>query len=264
MRLILIPVLFLPILFLVASPARAAIKPPGFSTIQRLCHKTQKMRDPRAHSRGVAVGDGRFFSVVHHRSADKSRWILDLVQLAKKGDAWAITGRWPVTMRSTIRGGHPTVGASLCSTGATDWKPASALFIKDYDGDGKLELLVRIKFCWMIPAIGSTSIRTMQIFNLDAKGIAKRPSLNITIEHDARPTTMGRTLGRYTFKDLNGDGHPDLLLRVTRSYADYIKEVNHQCTDRYKRRFVWTKANDRYVEVKGKKRRPKRHCKRAD
>lgn len=251
-------------LLLIAVPAFATPKPPGFATIQRLCAKTQKLRGAKAHSKGVPTGAGRFLSIVHYRHSKGAAFSLALLQLQQRAGQWVISGRWPLQMKSKIRGGNPYSPASLCPEDSTEWKPASALFVKDYDGDGKLEALVRLKFCWMIPAIGATSVRTMQLFNITAKGIADKPSLAIEIEHDARPTTMGRKLGRYKFEDLDGDGHADLRLRVTSTYATFIKDVEHECMERWVRRFYWKKAGDRYVEVARRKKRAKRRCKKME
>lgn len=242
-----------------AAPASGA---PGFATIQRLCHRVAKLRNPRAHQAGVPVGDGRFVAVVHHQNKAKTQWLLHLVQLKRDKEAWALTGRWPLPMKSSERGGNPMSPAELCSIGAQEWKPASALFIKDYDGDGKAELLVRLKFCWMVPAIGPMQVRTLQIHNLDKKGIIAKAALKVEVEDDARPTTLGRRLGRYSFVDLDKDGHPDFRLRFTHEHLDYVKNVAMTCTERWEEQYLWKAAGDRYVRRKAKRR--SRKCKRAE
>lgn len=245
-------------------PAFAQGTPPGYATIQRLCKQRHEMRGVKSHSQGVAIGDGRFLSVVHHHDKKKSQWMLDLVQLQKRGGSWALTGRWPLPMKSAIRGGNKYSPASLCTIDAQEWKPASALFVKDYDKDGKPEALVSIKFCWMVPAIGGMSIRTMQLFNIGKEGVDKKAAFSFEIDQDGGPTSMGRTLARYTFEDLDGDQHPDLRLRISSTYPDHVKDETLECTERWERHFLWQQATDRYLDKKSKQKRRKRRCKKPE
>jgi hypothetical protein len=246
-------------------PRPAVASGPGFAAIQALCHKTLKMHGARATSPGLALGDGRFATVVRHHDRKKTRWELDLLLLRERDGVWSVTQRDALPLRGEAVSGNPETAAELCSIEhEPERAPAAALFVKDYDGDGKPELLVRWKLCWMLPGLGGTDVRVMRIYNLPAAGPLE-PALHLEIEHDARPTTAGRTLGRYAFKDLSRDGHPDLEVRFTSSYVDYIKDVQHECTERWTRRFDWRAAGDRWVEAgPGKPRKLPRRCKRME
>lgn len=239
-------------LIMLATTAARAAAPPGYPTIQRLSNQALGTRGSRAHGRGVPVGDGRFFSLVHYKKKSVE-WSVALVQLQRQGTKWALTGSWPMPMTSSVTSGNPYAPAALCPTEGEIWKPASALLIKDFDHDGKPELLLRLKFCWLVAAIGDTSIRTMQLYNLETNGLGKR-AFFFEIDQDGLPTAMGRTLGRPKFEDLDGDGHPDIRMRMSFTSPDtFMKGPDEiQCVDYWERRFIWEKKTDRYVERSSK------------
>ena len=247
-----------------AAAAASAVKPPGFAAIQALCHKALKLHGAKAVSPGLALGDGRFATVVRHHDQKKSGWKLNLLLLRQQGEAWSVVQQDALPLLGEARSGNPHTAAALCSI-EEDRSPTAALFVQDYDKDGQPELLVRWKLCWLLPGLGGTDVRVMRLYNLPAAG-ALRPAFHLEIEHDARPTAAGRTLGRYTFTDLDKDGHPDLLVRFESNDIDFAREDELDCVELWERRFSWRAAGDRWVESGpgGKpKKRPRRCRKRA-
>jgi hypothetical protein len=243
----------------VPAPAAAAplgpeafkptVKPPGFAAVQKLS-RIKKLGVGRAHSPGAPLGGTRFASVVSYTRGPRSAKgpAVHLLIIDRQGDGWRLVQRLPFTLWLDTKGRRD----ELCD----ERKLAAKVMTGDYDKDGKREALVRYMFCWMIPGIGPTSVRRMALVNLDGK---PREAVNIQLDHLALPTTAGDTKGRYRFKDLNKDGHPDLLVRYKGEFPDEEAKGGARIV-RSEVRFLYDPGKDLYKKAKPKprKRRGKR------
>lgn len=223
---------------------KPSMPPPGYAKIQQAC-RTRKLKDLKAHGRGAPLGGTRFVAAVSSRR----KQVVQLVVLDGAGGKWKVLHRLTLPLEPETRGSNPS-SAGLCPPDES--KIAAVAFVSDHDADGKPEALVRYMFCWVVPAIGATSVRRMALINLHGKPTV---ALNFELEYDALPTAMGASKGRAKFKDLDGDGHPDVIVR----YKDAVPEGDKlKWKKGTTRKFFWVKGADRYREARNKKQKNKK------
>jgi hypothetical protein len=210
-------------------------KEPGYRVIQKLARRKGR-GSARSHGKGVAVGGARFVSVV---SYDKHAGF-DFVVVEKAGANWTLVQRLALPTKAD----HAGKRESTCDRGSGGIKNAAIAFANDYDHDGKKEALVRTLFCWLVPGIGNVSVRRLFIINLDGKA---RIAANLQIEYNGLPTTAGHTKARYRFKDVDRDGHPDIVLSIRAEYPD-DKAPKGVRIERSKRQYRYDKVRDGYQE----------------
>jgi hypothetical protein len=120
----------------------------------------------------------------------------------------------------------------------------ASLFAKDYDKDGHPEVLVRYRYCWITPGLGTTLRRRMVLWNLDPK-----PSVafETQLDHVSYDTAAYNDTSRARFSDLNDDGHPDLTVVTSSRTHD---EHDRLKTTRRSAHFLWNAKMDRYQPSK--------------
>jgi hypothetical protein len=209
--------------------------PPTVAEVQKAA-RSPKLGEAKAFGPGIVVDAARSAAIVVHRKVQQ----VHLLLLKREGATWAVTQRLHLPAAAPGATNTPSP-PELCNPDAN--KISAALFVKDYDGDGKPEAMARHLTCWVVPAIGNVMVRRLFVVNLDP---APTIALDVQLGYDALPTAMGKTEGRATFTDLNKDGHPDVLIKDVMSLpeGDVVK------THRSERRYLWNKSTDRYDKVK--------------
>ncbi|PIE66242.1 MAG: hypothetical protein CSA24_00590 [Deltaproteobacteria bacterium] len=125
-----------------------------------------------------------------------------------------VDGTWLLRHRLKLHvRGKPSRRSEACRHSSK--KTAAVVFVRDYDGDGKLEAYARTITCWSQPAIGPTTFRSMELWSLHRK---PRRALRADFGHDALPTAAGAEHVRARFVDVNKDGHPDVVLTARGEY----------------------------------------------
>jgi hypothetical protein len=210
-----------------------------------------------------ALGGPRWLTAVHGRNKGaKHYWFkLVLVEHQKGGFklGWAYLIDAP--KKSLVRRGK---------------RPGVLLKVGDFDHDGKREADVRYRFpiMYLMKATNEQHwgrMHRLAVINLDGA----RPRLALRMERtttyeNGPPTTEFKAQkliiqgapyiqGHVWYRDLNADGHPDLLLKqirtdLTRSYGKMggmsASEVKTEIVSHY----VWQRATDAYRLTKRKKR----------
>jgi hypothetical protein len=217
------------------SVIKASVKAPGYRVLQRLA-KQGKQRF-KAHGKGKALGGARYIEAV---SSQRPRAVQLLI-------VEQVSGRWLLRHRLELGvADKPDKRCGVCDPDSQ--KTAGVVFVRDYDGDGKLEALARTITCWSQPAIGATTYRSMEIWNLDGK---PRSAMSADYGYNALPTTAGAEHVRARFVDVDKDGHPDVVLLRRQEYPG-------QKTTREKKVYIWNAKTDRYTLRKRPKRRRKK------
>lgn len=216
-----------------ATPKKATVQAPGYRVLQRLA-KQGSLRF-RAHGKGKALGGARFIEAV---SAQKPR-AAQLIIVEKVSGEWRLRRRLKLQLRS-----KPDKRCDPCDPSGSN-KTAAVVFVRDYDGDGKLEAYARTITCWSQPAIGPTTFRSMELWNLDG---APQRALRADYGYNALPTAAGAKHVRARFVDANGDGHPDVVLSDR-------QELPGRKTTRSKRVYLWSAKTDSYAPRRRRKRR---------
>lgn len=218
---------------------KATIKAPGYNQLQRL-GKEAGIRDARAHGKGVPLGGTRFLGLLGSRKKQQ----VTVVVVNGEGGKWRIEQRLTLKLKLTSSS-HPGQ-RYRCE----EDKISAVSFADDYDADGKPEALVRTLHCKIVPAIGPVKYRYMALINL-----GRKPSLALHFQlgYDALPTAMGAIKARARFKDINGDGHPDLV--VNQREAVGVGDGDRFRWERSMRTFVYDPGTDRYTKVVKKKKK---------
>jgi hypothetical protein len=213
---------------------KASVRRPGYSVVQRLA-LTGKVRDFRAHSPGVPLGGTRFVSIVSSQKAQ----VVHLVVVDKQGKRWQLLHRLAlpkVPAPDDPRAPNPDMPKGTKCDPCSTTRLAAIVYVKDYDKDGKPEALARHLYCYVIPAIGDVTYRRMFVINLDGK---PRIALNLDFGYDAGPTSMGAKKVSARFRDIDGDGHPDVVTTsIDRSFGE--KPSKSRAV------YLWRKATDSY------------------
>ena len=204
------------------------VKAPGYKGLQRL-GRGAGIGDALAHGKGAPLGGTRFLGVLSSR---KQQQVFALV-VDGKGGTWRVLHKveLPLTFSAGARGGR-------CG----EDKVAAVGFVGDFDADGKREAKVRTLFCRVVPAIGPVKVRRLAMINLDG---VPRVAVHFELGYNALPTAMGAIKAREKYRDLNGDGHPDLL--VNQREADGVTGGKVRWK-RAQRRFIYDPKTDSYTE----------------
>jgi hypothetical protein len=146
-------------------------------------------------------------------------------------------------------GGALSVEADLAlPTAETPWdldEPPKwgVTLVKDWDGDGKPELLVIYGYNGpMVWAVGNVAYRSLAIVNL-----ADALSLSVAVVLDQHPQASVKDVVESSWRVLPGsDGKPTLQLKVTEAAYDDAKgeRVPRSSTVLYR----WDAASDRFVK----------------
>ena len=224
------------VVVVLALPFVAAAKSvgPGYATIQRVARKAG-MRACKAHHKGIVLSDGNVLSLVSYTAKDDRRDIkklrsgstrnqLDLVLLAPTGKGWAL--RWRFNIGTSLEGN------------CDDEDLIAGLWVMDYDRDGAPEALVRYyDSCMVAPGVGDDKSFNLAIVNLTFK-----PRKAIDIGLYTTSAAM-RSKGSSRFRDLDGDGHPDLLIHRREFEGESDKPTGRSVTC-----YLWSGKGDRYIK----------------
>lgn len=230
------PRLSLVVLVVLALPFAAAAKSagPGYATIQRVARKAG-LRACKAHHKGIVLADGTVLSLVSYtakndrRDAKKLRSgstsnQLDLVLLARAGKGWRL--RWRFNIGTSLEG--------KCD----DEDLIAGLWVMDYDKDGAPEALVRYyDSCMVAPGVGDDKSFKLAIVNLTPK-----PRKAIDLDLYTKSAAL-RSKGSSRFRDLDGDGHPDLLIHRQDFEGESTKPTGRSVTC-----YLWSAKGDRYIK----------------
>ncbi len=224
---------------------KPTVKAPGYRTLQGLA-RTFGVKDALAHGKGAPLGGARFFAVLSSRKQQKV--------FAALVDGTG--GKWKVQHHLVL---DLTFSGEAKDGGRCDEDKVAAVgFVGDLDADGKREAKVRTLFCRVVPAIGPVKVRRLAMINLDG---TPRVSLHTELGYDALPTAMGAIKARERYKDLNGDGHPDLS--ITQRETTGPGKDDKLKWKRSWRRIIYVPETDSYKERKVKKGKKKGKRKRV-
>lgn len=219
------------------SALRPSTAPPGFAMVQSLA-AAPNLRNPLASSKGVPLGGARFLGMV----SSETDIAVHAVVIERAGVAWNLVKRLALPLRRDSPASRHSEGEGPCPQGMG--KLATIAFADDYDHDGKIEALVRYLFCWNVPGVGPVRVRRLALLSVAEDGTLSE-QVNLELELDALPTAMGATRGKAEFKDVNGDGHPDLAVRYTTERPTLGGE--RERAKAVEAHYVYDPARDRYV-----------------
>ena len=102
-----------------------------------------------------------------------------------------------------------TVAQTVDGSWSDDPKVAATLRADDYDDDGKVELLLRVRYPEMCPGGGPATSTSLTLFRAETLEPGLRTGLRFML--DAYPQEEIR--GRVSHVDVDGDGHRDVEIR---------------------------------------------------
>lgn len=220
----------------------AAAKPPGFSTLQKLAHSVG-LKQARAHTPGVSLGDGRYAGLV---SANPTTTCQEKVD----GECHGVFNAVDLVLlvvRPEKRTWKLVVKHQVTKTMVGDYDTKAVLRGGDYDNDQQLELKVR--WIWRVvhPGYGYETKRYLIIYNIRKDKVHQ--AVKVQLAYGRSLEDNGETcVGREHHKDLNKDGHRDLLVRRKCEPRNIEGDPAKPRTEI--KRFIWHKGSDRFLPKK--------------
>ncbi|MFV8751287.1 hypothetical protein ACNOYE_12150 [Nannocystaceae bacterium ST9] len=117
---------------------------------------------------------------------------------------------------------------------------------EDYDDDGELELLVRVRHDRMCPGGGPNVITTMIVVDPSPS-----PSVALKTElHHALGNGASETKAEVVHEDLDGDGHRDVRIRYETT-SEPVEEDGAPTSQSAENRWLWQSSRDAWVVEAG-------------
>jgi hypothetical protein len=214
--------------------------PPSKGDVGKALKKT--LKDVKSVSQVFAdLGDGRFPVLFVTRARD---CIERMVDKEKEQNCSPTTIPHVGIVKRDDKGELQLEAELPLPTAAAPWDQAEELKwgitnVKDYDGDGKPELLVIYGYHGpMVWAVGDTYYRDLCLLNLDKLG----PAMHVTL--DEKPEASGSPDLETKFKFAAGE------VQLTKRFGDYDSGKGERVYQESKLVWRWDSTQDKFVEVK--------------
>jgi hypothetical protein len=202
------------------APLEATVKRPSLTTIQRV--GGAGLRRARAHGRGVTLGGTRHAAVISALSRGKDKFFESyLVVLEQADGAWRLQHR----LKFAAQTGYTDEGGwDNCSN-----RIRVRMTARDYDWDGRPEVRLLYRICQDDDSMmrGDYEHLYLQIYNVEGAPRVALPRTQIEDCEDERNRARPR------HRDLDGDGHPDVVVKTVMMEGETLRLIYDPATDRY-------------------------------
>ncbi len=199
---------------------------------------------PRKTLALVALEDDIYAGVVAMLNEAEGREIFFLVVIRRTPRGWE--SAWVKRLRTSATPYFTDDGEDEDEALGT-----ASLTVKDCDGDGRPELIVRIEYRMMPePAVGGADVTDVTVFNVHLSWHLKQAFFyNLSRMYHAQSPTSWKS--GMKFRDLNGDGHPDIVISKTtlRMHEDTEKGTWGRRATTSEEHFIWSADTDTYVRA---------------
>lgn len=195
---------------------KASVKGPSTITIQRV--GGAGLKRTRAYGRGSTLGGTRHAAVISARNKEKFNETF-LVLLDKVGESWRLQHRLMIAEQTMYGNGGDGCAARV----------RVRMTAQDFDWDGKPEVRLLYRLCQEDTSRmrGDWENLYLQIYNVEGQPRIALPQTQI---EDCQ-SDRNRAYARH--RDLNGDGHPDVVVKTVGIEGGPLKFFYDPATDRY-------------------------------
>ena len=223
---------------------KPTVRAPSYVLLRRLA-KLPRYPLAQTYSKLHKLGGPRFAALVGLRRRAKQLPRLYLVVLHNNNGAWRVDRALLADYQAIAR--ELKLSAKRCSAAT---RVLVSLYAADYDWDGRPELKVRhrLKGCSDEDPGQATPLTRLQIYNVAPLRAALDTMIRVGSGPDNYDTWETKLDHR---KDLDGDGHPDLVIRFHGvNHLNNLLKFEHESVVRT---YHWQASTDRYKLVGTKK-----------
>ena len=213
------------------SLLRPSIKAPSLEIITKLA-SGKKFKEAYTLAGPASIGGTGFIAVVTYGTKGGKKLetgVLKLIAIEFNSGKWK--KRWIITLLAGNK-------ARLKSC-----QIRAKIKVDDYDYDNKPEAFITYNYCGgMQRGLGSDKITEVIIVNI---GTVPSIAFEDEIKRIHGSTELGIKKGVLTFRDINGDGHPDIIINYTTIIKD-TEDTDRTETIEEIAKYLWDIKTDRY------------------